>query len=153
MEAKITEIEDMDFFKEESEEDKIKSAQETIKHVTLQQEANEIAESIEKKEKSEEVEEPQIETPEVTKPNKFKEMLKKLDVFISKKGAANKDPNKKNFINKSKEFIKECRRVLKVTKRPDKEEFLTIVKATLLGMAIIGGAGFIIHMTRVLVFN
>jgi len=47
-----------------------------------------------------------------------------------------------------KSFILECRRVLRVTKKPTKEEFKTIVKASALGMAIIGAMGFIIHMIR-----
>lgn len=51
-----------------------------------------------------------------------------------------------------KEFIKECRRVLVVTKKPSKEEFKSIVKATAIGMAIIGAIGFIIHMFKSIFF-
>ena len=53
---------------------------------------------------------------------------------------------------KFKAFIKECIRVLRVTKKPDKTEFLTIVKASGLGILIIGLIGFIIQMVRVLFF-
>ena len=49
-------------------------------------------------------------------------------------------------------FIQECFRVLRVTKKPDKVEFSTIVKMSGLGMAIIGLIGFIISMLKVLIF-
>lgn len=54
---------------------------------------------------------------------------------------------------KFKGFIKECARVLRVTKKPDRVEFLTIVKASGLGILIIGLIGFIIQMVRVLFFQ
>jgi|SRR3989344_7339938 len=47
-----------------------------------------------------------------------------------------------------KEFIQECKRVLRVTKKPDKEEFMTIVKISAAGMAIIGVLGFLIHLVK-----
>jgi protein transport protein SEC61 subunit gamma and related proteins len=43
-----------------------------------------------------------------------------------------------------KTFLKECRRVLQVTKKPDLEEYKAIVKVTGLGMLLIGLLGFII---------
>ena len=43
-------------------------------------------------------------------------------------------------------FIDECRRVLKVTKKPDREEFNTIVKASAMGIAVIGIIGFLIFI-------
>ncbi len=54
---------------------------------------------------------------------------------------------------KFKGFINECVRVLRVTKKPDKVEFLTIVKASGLGILIIGLAGFLIQMVKVLFFT
>lgn len=54
---------------------------------------------------------------------------------------------------KFKGFINECVRVLRVTKKPDKIEFLTIVKASGLGILIIGLIGFIIQMIKVLFFT
>tara|TARA_Y100000310_G_C20431971_1_gene691926 strand:+ start:152 stop:340 length:189 start_codon:yes stop_codon:yes gene_type:complete len=45
---------------------------------------------------------------------------------------------------KFKSFIKECKRVLKVTKKPSQEEFKMIVKITGLGIIVIGIIGFII---------
>lgn len=48
--------------------------------------------------------------------------------------------------------MQECLRVLKVTKKPDKVEFMTIVKMSGLGMAIIGLVGFTITMLKILIF-
>jgi protein transport protein SEC61 subunit gamma and related proteins len=47
---------------------------------------------------------------------------------------------------RTKNFWTECMRVLRVTKKPDRVEFLTIVKVSALGMAIIGLLGFAIQM-------
>ncbi len=47
---------------------------------------------------------------------------------------------------KIKRFINEAIRVLRVTKKPSKDEFLTVVKVTGLGMLIIGAIGFIIFI-------
>lgn len=43
-------------------------------------------------------------------------------------------------------FFKECKRVLKVSKKPNKEEYLNFSKVTALGMGIIGIIGFIIAL-------
>jgi protein translocase SEC61 complex gamma subunit len=42
----------------------------------------------------------------------------------------------------------EWKRVLRVTKKPDSVEFKAIVKASGLGMAVIGLIGFMIQMAR-----
>lgn len=52
------------------------------------------------------------------------------------------------WIVKLKSFYVECVRVLKITKRPDKNEFQTIVKVTALGILVIGLVGFITVMIR-----
>lgn len=49
---------------------------------------------------------------------------------------------------KFKDFIKECKRVLKVTRKPDKFEFKTIVKVSGIGMIIIGSIGFLLHVIQ-----
>lgn len=49
-------------------------------------------------------------------------------------------------------FFNESVRVLKVTRKPSKFEFQTIVKAAGLGMIVIGLVGFIITMLKQLVF-
>lgn len=51
---------------------------------------------------------------------------------------------------KLRSFIGECKRVLAVTKKPNKLEFKTIVKVSGLGMMIIGLAGFLIQMIYVI---
>ena len=53
---------------------------------------------------------------------------------------------------KFKIFINECLRVLRVTRKPDKIEFKTIVKVSGLGMIVIGLIGFMITMIKELVF-
>ncbi len=47
-----------------------------------------------------------------------------------------------------KRFGIECLRVLKVTKKPTKEEFKTIVKVSGLGIILIGLIGFVIQLIR-----
>jgi len=59
------------------------------------------------------------------------------------------DENSK--IYKLKMFINECRRVLRVTKRPDSFEFKTIVKVSGLGMGLIGLIGFLVSMIKTLI--
>ena len=51
-----------------------------------------------------------------------------------------------------KAFITECKRVLRVTKKPDKQEFTTIVKISSIGMAIIGVIGFLVHLIKEFLF-
>lgn len=51
-----------------------------------------------------------------------------------------------------KSFVNECLRVLKVTRKPDKIEFKTIVKVSGLGMILIGLIGFIITMLKQVLF-
>ncbi len=59
---------------------------------------------------------------------------------------------KPSFKQKFKEFITECRRVLKVTKKPSRDEFKTIVKISGVGILIIGLIGFLIHLAKELMF-
>ncbi len=51
-----------------------------------------------------------------------------------------------------KQFIKESMRVLKITKKPTKEEYKTIVKVSGLGIIIIGMLGFLIQVLRQVIF-
>ena len=53
---------------------------------------------------------------------------------------------------KLKSFFNECLRVLKVTRKPDKVEYTTIVKVAGLGMVLIGLIGFVITMVKQLLF-
>jgi len=43
-------------------------------------------------------------------------------------------------------FIKECRRVLHVSKKPGREEYINVAKVTGIGIIIIGVIGFIITL-------
>jgi protein transport protein SEC61 subunit gamma-like protein len=65
----------------------------------------------------------------------------------------NNEPQEIQQPNKVKQFINECWRVLKVTKKPTKEEYKTIVKAAGLGILLIGLIGFIIQMIRQLLIG
>ncbi len=51
-----------------------------------------------------------------------------------------------------KAFLTECKRVLRVTKKPDKQEFTTIVKISAIGMGVIGVVGFLVHFAKELLF-
>lgn len=55
-------------------------------------------------------------------------------------------------IGQLKSFIVECQRVLRVTKKPSRDEYQTIVKISAIGMAIIGLLGFAIHAMKELLF-
>ena len=51
-----------------------------------------------------------------------------------------------------KRFFKESWRVLRITKRPGRDEFKNLVKVTGIGIAVIGGIGFVIFLIRQLLF-
>ena len=55
---------------------------------------------------------------------------------------------KPSLFFKLKRFVKECKRVLRVTKKPSRVEFKTIVKVSGIGMIIIGLIGFIIQIIK-----
>ncbi len=71
-------------------------------------------------------------------------------VFVPK--ATGNEEIKPSLWQKFKSFLVECKRVLRVTKKPDKTEFKTIVKVSGLGMAIIGCIGFLVHFIKELLF-
>lgn len=56
-----------------------------------------------------------------------------------------------NKLEKIRRFIIECKRVLRVTKKPDRQEFTTIVKISSIGMAIIGLIGFAVFFLKELI--
>ncbi len=51
-----------------------------------------------------------------------------------------------------KRFIKEALRVLRITKKPDKEEYKSLVKVTGIGAAVLGIIGFILFLFKQLLF-
>lgn len=55
---------------------------------------------------------------------------------------------KENFFKKLRRFWIECKRVLRVTKKPDKKEFKLVVKISAIGMALMGIIGFLIHFIK-----
>lgn len=59
----------------------------------------------------------------------------------------------KALTGRLKSFLTECRRVLQVTKKPTKVEFLTIVKVSGLGILVIGLIGFLIEIGKVTLFR
>jgi len=60
---------------------------------------------------------------------------------------------KPSLLSKLKRFVRECGRVIKVTKKPDKFEFKTIVKVSAIGIAVIGFIGFIVSMIKQIFFS
>lgn len=44
------------------------------------------------------------------------------------------------------QFIKQCRRVLHISKKPEREEYKNVAKITGIGIIIIGVIGFIITL-------
>ena len=62
-------------------------------------------------------------------------------------------PQKQGFLKKLKRFWIECKRVLRVTKKPDSQEFKLIVKISGVGMAIIGVIGFLIHFLKEIIIR
>ena len=55
------------------------------------------------------------------------------------------------MFNRIISFLKEAVRVFKITKKPSKKEFLTIVKVSAIGILVIGLLGFIITVGRELI--
>jgi len=52
----------------------------------------------------------------------------------------------KELWTRFKSFILECKRVLQVTRKPNKAEYITVVKVTGLGILIIGLLGFLVNL-------
>ena len=70
-------------------------------------------------------------------------------MFIAKKRDEEKQAEKKrSWKERIKQYLIECRRVLKVTKKPSSFEFKTIVKVSGLGILVIGLIGFLINMAK-----
>ena len=57
-----------------------------------------------------------------------------------------------SFKDKAIKFLYECRRVLKVTKKPNKKEFLNIAKISAVGLLLIGLIGFVLQTLKQLLF-
>jgi len=49
-------------------------------------------------------------------------------------------------MGKIRSFLKNCVRVLRVTKKPSREEYISAIKVTGIGILVIGLIGFIIFL-------
>lgn len=58
-----------------------------------------------------------------------------------------------SVVEKLKRFVNKCVIVLRVTKKPTKQEFMTIFKVSGLGIVIIGLIGFVVQIVRQLLIK
>ena len=58
---------------------------------------------------------------------------------------------KKTIFTRIKSFLKECKRVFMITKKPSMKEFKAIVKVTGIGILAIGVLGFLIQILWILI--
>ncbi|MBE6488886.1 MAG: protein translocase SEC61 complex subunit gamma [Methanosphaera stadtmanae] len=49
-------------------------------------------------------------------------------------------------------FLKQCERVLRVSKKPDADEYKTVAKVTGVGILIIGLVGFVVEILSQVLF-
>ncbi len=62
-------------------------------------------------------------------------------------------PDQNRWTEKVKRWFLEYKRVLTVTKKPTKEEYITVVKISGLGILLIGLLGFLIQMLELFLFK
>ncbi len=79
------------------------------------------------------------------------EIAQPTQVFVPKSAPAGEEAKPPRWL-KIKGFFVECKRVLRITKKPDATEFKTIVKISGIGIAAIGFIGFLVHFLKELVF-
>jgi len=60
---------------------------------------------------------------------------------------------KPSALGRLKSFIYQCKIVLRVTKKPTKQEFNTVLKVSAIGMVIIGLLGFVIQIVKQLLLT
>lgn len=80
-----------------------------------------------------------------------KQVAQPTQAFVPKKKETPGEAKPSKW-QKIKRFGVECKRVLRVTRKPDKIEFKTIVKISGIGIIIIGVIGFLIHFIKELLF-
>lgn len=49
-----------------------------------------------------------------------------------------------SFKESTDDFFKQCKRVVRVSKKPDGEEYVNFIKVAAIGILIIGAIGFVI---------
>ena len=60
------------------------------------------------------------------------------------------EQEKQSFGSKVKSFMRQNRRVLKITKKPSNDEFKITLKVSGLGILLIGFIGFVVYLVGVL---
>ncbi len=53
------------------------------------------------------------------------------------------------FLGRLKDFVRECVRVIKVTKKPTMKEYKVVLTVSGAGILLIGLIGFIIHIIKI----
>lgn len=81
-------------------------------------------------------------------PKKFEQQPTQMFIAKKRDEAKYQEEKKQGWKTRFWEFVRECKRVLKITKKPDSQEFKTIVKISGLGIIIIGLIGFAIHFIK-----
>ncbi len=69
--------------------------------------------------------------------------------IMAKEKIANSDVQKSKLnttLNGLKDFLHQCRRVLMISRKPTRQEYITISKVTGLGICLLGFVGFVIHV-------
>lgn len=68
------------------------------------------------------------------------------------KSAAVRAPARRHvpLVGKIKTYLETWRSILLLARRPDESEFNLLLKLNLLGFTLVGGIGYIIHITYVL---
>ena len=56
-----------------------------------------------------------------------------------------------NVQERVNKFVKDSKRVLKVSKKPDKQEYFELAKVTSLGVVIVGVIGFVVFLLGALI--
>ena len=92
---------------------------------------------------------PEIDTNEV--PAELQNEPQQIAPAYVPRSASSEDVKPSRF-QKLRDFITECKRVVRVTKKPNREEYKTIVKISGIGMGIIGLLGFLVHFIKELIF-
>jgi len=136
---------------EEEQKEEIQESFEEIEPETEETEAREEAEEAAAEPQPEETAE--IEAEESPTGGELPKTVEQqpTQMFIAKKREDTKEIQQSKF-ERLKTYLIECKRVLKVTKKPDKLEFKTIVKVSGIGILVIGLIGFLINMVKELFF-
>lgn len=136
---------------EEEQKEQLQESFEEIEPETEETEAREEAEEAAVEPQPEETAEAEAEESQTGGELPKNVEQQPTQMFIAKKRDEEKGVKQSKF-ERLKTYLIECKRVLKVTKKPDKLEFKTIVKVSGIGILVIGVIGFIINMAKELFF-